>query len=133
MMTPIEREVHLVRRTRYFVHLACRAVGVLLVAGACFKVFGIVLGILQASAWSNMAAMTSDVFVYLLAFGILGLVPGIALLIWSANIAKWLTPWPKLVCLRCDYDASRSGSNKCPECGAVLGWETDTDLEETPP
>ncbi len=121
MSTP-QREYLLARRTRYFVFVACRVAGVLLIIfGSIQTVQGLLLYL--QSRGGPPPGMSGVVEAYWFFVGLMQLVPGIVLAVATEGIARWIAPAPEFRCLRCDYDAAKSGSRRCPECGAPLGVE----------
>lgn len=121
MSTP-QREYLLARRTRFFVFVACRAGAILLIILGSIQTLQGLLLYLQ-SRGGPPPGVPGAVEAYWFFIGLIQLVPGIILALGTEGLSRWIAPAPEFRCLRCDYDAGKSGSRRCPECGAPLGVE----------
>src|SRR5262245_64937859 len=53
-------------------------------------------------------------------FWIVGIAPGIVLLVADRRIIRWLVPMPRRECPDCGYDIENLKSDRCPECGCPI-------------
>jgi len=122
-MATAQREYVLVRRTRYFAFVACRVGAILLIIFGSIEVVSGLLLYLRARSNYIPGFTANEADAYWFLYGLVKLVPGIILASATEGISKWIAPAPEFRCLRCDYDAARSNSDRCPECGAPMGVE----------
>lgn len=115
-MVPTPAEV---ARTRYYLRVAMRSIGCLLVVYALWEAASAFTTVLRGALLGEIVELVG--FVVRLVMGVAPSVSaGIALIVLAARLARWLAPLPSARCPQCDYPLVGVVDGRCPECGLVM-------------
>jgi hypothetical protein len=103
-----------IRTARFILLVAIRGIAfIMLLFGSISLLYVLIAG------WPHYH---SDVEGWAL-FWIVGIAPGVALLVANRRIIRWLVPMPRRECPDCGYDIENLKSERCPECGCPIAAE----------
>jgi hypothetical protein len=112
-------------RQRFWMLLIVRGCSLALtVYGSICVLYGMGIGV---AIYGNLAGLYQAMFLSYgsdnwswLWFGVALVIPGVAMMVVSRRIVRWLVPIPRHECPQCGYAMRNLTTNRCPECGLEM-------------